>query len=259
MKNITYRALYVWRRDFDVALIIWKTSLVAPLVEPLFYMITFGWGLGGFVSEIPFHGNNYSYLHFIAPGILAITILYQSFFECTYGTFVRMNFQKTFDAISYTPLTIEEIILGEILWGATKAVISALAMILIFSLFGAMNIRFFPLILILAFINGIMFSSIAVGVTSKVPNIDSISYWVFFFVVPMSFLSSTFFPLDSLPLILRIIAYFFPLIHLVDILRVITLENKISIIILFNLAYIIPIGLLCLMIAIKLMRGRLVK
>jgi len=104
--ELTYRVWKVWMRNFDVFKKTWKVNFLPPLLEPIFYLVALGFGLGQFVSKI----EGLSYIQFIAPALIAISIMYSSFFECTYGSFVRMYFQKTFDAIISTPINIEEVI-----------------------------------------------------------------------------------------------------------------------------------------------------
>ncbi|MCX8031763.1 MAG: ABC transporter permease, partial [Thermodesulfovibrionales bacterium] len=85
----------------------------------MLYLIALGYGLGGFIKEI----NGLSYIEFIAPGIIMSSAMYAASYECTYGTYVRMEYQKTFDAILATPILFNELVLGEMLWGATKSLI----------------------------------------------------------------------------------------------------------------------------------------
>jgi lipooligosaccharide transport system permease protein len=96
-------------------------NFLPPLLEPLLYLLSLGYGLGAFVSDI----GGVPYPEFIAPALLAISIMNAAFFETTYSSYVRMYFQKTFDAMMATPLSIDEVITGEIVWGATKSLIAA--------------------------------------------------------------------------------------------------------------------------------------
>ena len=114
--KITYRVWKVWRRNADVFVKTIGVNFLPSLLEPIFYLLAFGFGLGGFIPEI----NGQPYLNFIAPALVAISLMNGSFFECTYGSFVRMYYQKTFDAIVATPVSVEEVVAGELLWGATR-------------------------------------------------------------------------------------------------------------------------------------------
>src|SRR5713226_437778 len=108
-------------RNSDVYMQTYKSNLVPPLLEPILFLAALGFTLGRFVQL----GAYSSYAAFIAPAIVATAVMNTSMFECMFGSFVRMYYQKTFDAIIATPLSVEDVIAGEILWGATKALIYA--------------------------------------------------------------------------------------------------------------------------------------
>ena len=121
LSNISWRTLHVWRRNGEVLLTTWYTNFIPPLLEPVFYVLAFGFGIGGLVGDFKFQGQEMSYLQFVAPGVVAVAVMFWSFFETTYSSFVRMYYQRTFDAMIATPLLVEDVIAGELLWGATKA------------------------------------------------------------------------------------------------------------------------------------------
>ena len=133
--ELSSRLLRVWRRNLLVYRKTWKISFVPPLLEPLFYLAAFGIGLGNLVGSLTYGGTLTGYTAFIAPALVAINIMQSAFFENTYASFVRMYYQKTFDAMLATPLTLDEIITAEILWGATKSLIGTALMMIIISLF----------------------------------------------------------------------------------------------------------------------------
>jgi lipooligosaccharide transport system permease protein len=109
--KLTYRVWKVWRRNFDVFTKTIKVNFLPSLLEPILYLLAFGFGLGGFIPSI----QGQSYIAFIAPALVAISVMNGSFFECTFASFVRMYFQKTFDAIIATPVSVEEVVAGELL------------------------------------------------------------------------------------------------------------------------------------------------
>ena len=137
---------------------------------------------------------------FIAPALIAITIMNSAFFENTYASFVRMYYQKTFDAMMATPLTVEEIITGEIIWGATKALIATAIMMAVISFFGLIRYPEGLLLLPLAFLGGLAFGAAGMVCTALVPNIELFNLPVFLFITPMFLFGGTFFPLENLPL-----------------------------------------------------------
>jgi lipooligosaccharide transport system permease protein len=220
--KLSYRVWKVWRRNLDVFLKTAKVNFFPSLLEPIIYLAAFGLGLGGFIPSI----NGQPYINFLAPALVGIAIMNGSFFECTFGSFVRMYYQKTFDAIVATPVSVEEVVAGELLWGATRATINAvivLAVIAIASLFTTpplITTPFALLVPLIAFFGGLLFSAIAMCFTAAAPNIDFFNYPTFLFITPMLFLCGTFFPLASLPVAAQGVAMaVLPLTYVVTITR----------------------------------------
>jgi len=223
LRNISPRLFSVWRRNLDVNLITWPTNLLAPIVEPALYVLAFGMGLGDYVGKMPYGGAEYSYVVFIAPGMICVTILFHAFYSCLYGTFVRMYFQKTFDAMLATPLTIEDIIAGELVWGATKGALAAGLMLAVLSLFGLIRYPSGLLVLPLAFLAGLLFSAFAMIFTAISPTIETLDLPSFLVITPMFLFSGTFFPVENLPPWAQFVAKLSPLTHVVRIARGATL------------------------------------
>jgi lipooligosaccharide transport system permease protein len=204
---------------------VWKTigvNFLPSILEPIFYLLAFGFGLGNFIPDI----NGQPYLNFIAPALVAISLMNGSFFECTYGSFVRMYYQKTFDAIIATPVSVEEVVAGELLWGATRGTINATIVLIVVAIAGffvpqpLITSPLLFLIPVIGFFAGLMFSGIAMCFTAVAPNIDFFNYPIFLFITPMLFLSGTFFPLSSLPEAIQGLALFLlPLTQVVNLTR----------------------------------------
>jgi lipooligosaccharide transport system permease protein len=183
--------------------------------------------------------------------------MYNSFFENTYASFVRMYYQKTFDAMLATPLSIEEIIAGEIIWGATKSVIATAIMLVIISFFGIVSYPAGLMILPLAFVGGVAFGSIGMFFTSLLPSIDSFNLPIFLFVTPMFLFSGTFFPLENLPSWAQRAAQVLPLTHLVNLCRSLAL-GTLRTGLLIDLLYLIVFSILFFPLALRCMRRRLI-
>jgi len=222
-RDISLLLFSVWRRNFEVSLVTWHTNLAAPLVETTLYVLAFGMGLGAYVGKMPYAGAQYSYIIFIAPGMISTTILFHAFFSCLYGTFVRMYFQKTFDAMLATPLTIEDIIAGELAWGATKGALAATLMLALLSVFGLVSYPTGLLVLPLAFLGGLLFAAFGMIFTSISPTIEVLDLPSFLVITPMFLFSGTFFPVDNLPAWARFLSGLSPLTHVVYIARGATL------------------------------------
>jgi lipooligosaccharide transport system permease protein len=252
--RITWRSWKVWHRNLTVFTRTWKVNFFPPLVEALLYLFAIGMGIGSYVREI----EGIPYVRFIAPAILVIAVMNSAFFECTYGSYVRMYYQKSFDAMIATPLSIEDVIAGELLWGATRSLIYVLIMLPVLALFGVISLPLALLAIPLAFIGGLMFAGIAMCFTSITPSIDTLNYPAFLFITPMALFSGTFFPLTLMPVGLQYIALaLLPLTHLVAIMRMFTLA-AISPVMLLHLVWIIVVTIICCIAAINLMRRRLI-
>lgn len=247
----------IWRRNLIVYRRIWKISFIPPLLEPLFYLLAFGIGMGALVGSVTYMETSHSYSEFIAPALIAITIMYGGFFENTFASFVRMFYQKTFDAMLATPLTIEDIITGEIVWGATKSVIATVIMGAVITAFGLLTYPESLLLVPLAFIGGFAFGTIGMFFTGIVPSIETFNLPVFLFITPMFLFSGTFFPVQNLPLWAQYTSLVFPLTHLVILVRNIS-YGILQWNMLWHLAYLVFFSVLWFPLSLRVMRRRLI-
>jgi len=257
-QGITRRFWKVWYRNFVVYQQNWKVNFIPPLLEPLFYLLAFGVGLSGLVGRISYGNSSLTYVQFIAPALLAVTIMNNAFFENTYSSFVRMYYQKTFDAMMATPLTLEEIITGEIFWGATKSVMASVLMLSVISFFGLVRYPHGLLIIPLAFLGGIAFGSLGMIFTGKVKNIDLFNLPIFLLITPMYLFSGTFFPLENLPFWARYVAYALPLTHLVNMVRSLG-TGRLDVSLIWGFLYLVLFCLILFPLALTTMHKRLIK
>ena len=209
------RAFRVWQRNFTVFSKLYKSSLALNFAEPILYLWAMGLGLGAYVKDI--HGV--PYINFIAPGMIASSAMFAAVYECTYGTFVRMTYQKTFDAILATPLNIYDLVAGELIWGAAKSVLYGTIIMIVISALGLVDSAAIIGVLPVLFLSGLIFAEISMIFVAIVPGIDSFNYFYTLFMTPMFLFSGIFFPLDNLPPLVTKIAFFIPLYHLVNICR----------------------------------------
>ena len=259
--KLSYRVWKVWQRNLDVFTKTISTNFLPSLLEPILYLLAFGYGLGGFIPSI----QGQPYIKFIAPALVAIAIMNGSFFECTFASFVRMYYQKTFDAIVATPVSVEEVVAGELLWGATRATINATIVLAVIAVFGLITSPLFLLVLPIAFFGGLMFGSIAMCFTAAAPNIDFFNFPSFLFITPMLFLSGTFFPLTSLPSAAQVAAMaVLPLTHVVNITRKVIVTRvepilglKPETLLLISFAWIVVVTVFFFIVSINLMKKRL--
>jgi lipooligosaccharide transport system permease protein len=248
----TLRAVKVWRRNLES----WRqyavSFLVAALGDPLFYLLGIGWGLGRFVADI----DGTPYVTFLAPGIVAYTAMNSATFETTIGSFTRMSEQNTYTAILATPCSVADIVAGDVLWGASKGVLSAAivlaAMMLAGLVAGPLALGLVPL----AFLVGVMFGALGMVVTAKAPSYDFFNYYFTFVFSVMFLFSGVFFPLESLPAWARALAWVMPLTHAVALARGLA-TGVLTPALLVDLVWIVVATVVAFRIAERLVRRRL--
>jgi lipooligosaccharide transport system permease protein len=213
--DITRRAWTVWYRNFLVWRVYFWAGLVGDIVEPLLYLFAMGLGLGMLVPDV----GGVSYIAFIAPGIICSSAMYAATFECTFGAYTRMSRQGTYDAILATPVSLDEVVAGEVLWGATKSAFSCLAMLAVMLPAGLLSSPWTLLALPVAFLTGLLFASAAMLVTAWCRGYDFFSYYFTLVISPMFLFSGIFFPVESLPSWAQKASWALPLTHAVGLNR----------------------------------------
>ncbi|HKE15662.1 MAG TPA: ABC transporter permease [Kofleriaceae bacterium] len=201
----------VWLRFFDVFTKgVWY-YLVTTFLEPILYLLSFGLGVGSLVGDVTAAGHQVSYRAFIFSGIIAQTVLFQGFMEGAYGGFVRMYYQRIFQAIAVTPITLSEVLWGELLWDTTKATAAAEVVVII----GVVAGDFPPLALVtvlpLALVSALLFSALGLAAAAYARSIEQMSYPQYLLVFPMFLFCGVFYPLEKLPPGLQILAWCLPL------------------------------------------------
>jgi lipooligosaccharide transport system permease protein len=255
--HLTSRCWRVWQRDATVWRKTWAIGFLPPLLEPLLYVAAFGLGLSGLIGALAWHGAAVTYLQFLAPGIVGAGIMNAAFFETTYASFVRMHYQKTFDGILATPLSMEDIVTGEVLWGATRAVITAAAMMAALAPFGLLRWPESLMLLPVAALGGLTFAAFGMVFTGTLPNIEAFNLPVFLIVTPMFLFSGTFFPLEQLPQWAQRLAWTLPLTHLVHLARS-TALGVVSGRLALDVAYLLAFGAVTYVAGVRAMVRRLI-
>ena len=215
LANLSYRVFYVWLRNFTVWRQYWYTTVVGSLGAPIMYFVAIGYGLGSFIRSI----EGMPYVQFLAPALVASSVMHAAAFETTYSSYTRMEVQRTFHSIAVTPVQLEEIIAGEILWAATKAMLPGLFMFAATIVLGLnaswQAIWVLPLLPLVC----LLFASLGMLMSSIAKNYDFFTYFFTLFLEPMFLFSGTFFPLSTLPVIVQKLAWILPLTHPVHLFR----------------------------------------
>ncbi len=212
----TWRAVRVWQRNFDTYRHVWRGNLLGHLADPLFYLAVLGFGLGSRMEPV----QGVPYVAFLASGVIAGAAMSSACFETSYASFLRMRTQGTFDAMLATPLQVADIAGGEVLWAATKGLVSALATFTVAWAFDLLEGGWWLLpACAVVLVQGLFFGGVALSVTARVRSLDALNHFYALFIMPVLFLSGVFFPLDALPTPLRWAAELSPLTHAVRLIR----------------------------------------
>jgi len=252
--RIGRRTIKVWLRNRDTWLKFYRASLVGNLAEPILFLLAFGLGLSRFITDI----DGLPYINYIAPGLMLAAAMNAATFECTFGAYTRMSAQKTYDAIIVTPVSIEEVAAGDILWGASKGFLSAIVILAVLVPWGLAASPWLLLAPLLFLLASLMFASMSMIVTAFAPSYDYFAYYFSLVVSPMFFFSGVFFPLTSLPAWVRTVSWFMPLTHAVNISRGLATGN-VSAVLLLDGLWMLVFTLAAGGLAINLIKKRLIK
>lgn len=249
---LTGRWLAIWYRN----LLVWKKfaipALMAGFAEPLFHLLGLGYGLGSFIGEI----NEMPYIVFLASGIICTNVMQVATFEGLYSCYTRMEPQQTWQGILATPLDVQDIVIAETFWIATKSFISLIAVLLVAASLNIVADWQVLWILPIMLLAGITFGALALIMTALAYNYDFFLYYITLFITPMILLSGVFFPFNSLPPIIQTGIYFLPLIHLIELVRPLIIGQSPTHIFI-HLAVLSLYGIIAIHVAIFLLKKRL--
>jgi lipooligosaccharide transport system permease protein len=215
LPEFSLRFLPIWRRNF----LVWKklavASVLGNIADPLITLIAFGYGLGSLLQSI----NGIPYIHYLASGSICMSIMMASSFEALYSAFSRMHVQKTWDALLNAPLALDDVVLAEMLWAATKALFSGVAILGVMFLLGIGLHWHTFLVLPLLFVIGMTFASLGLVINAVAKGYDFFTYYFTLVLTPMMFLSGVYFPTAQLPAWLQTISGLLPLSAAVKLVR----------------------------------------
>ncbi len=231
----------------------WRSSTFSSTVDPTIYLLAFGFGFGSLVSTVA----GYDYIDFVGTGIVATTVLFSGAFPAMYSTFVKYQFQHTYDAILAAPVDTEELVTAEALWISARTGTYGCVPMLVAVAFGldpSWGMLLVPLIAALA---GVGWACFGIFIAARAKSIESFSYWQSGLLTPMFLVAGTFFPLDQLPTWAQVLCNVNPLFHCVELVRhaVFGLEGWKD---LGHLAFLIVFALVSWRLAIRFMERRLI-
>jgi lipooligosaccharide transport system permease protein len=193
----------------------WRSSTFSSTVEPTIYLLAFGFGFGSLVSRV----GGFSYVEFVGTGTVATAVLFSSAFPAMFGTFVKYQFQRTYDAILAAPVDTEELVTAETLWIATRAGVYGCVPMLVAMAFGldpSWGMLTVPLI---AWLAGFGWAGFGIMVAGFASSFENFNYVVSAVLTPLFLVAGTFFPIDTLPTWAQTLAQLNPLYHCVELVR----------------------------------------
>jgi len=213
-------AWHVWQRNLTVYRKTWRMNILPNFFEPVVYLVAMGIGLGALITR---RIEGFDYLTYIAPGLLTASAMNGGTFETTYNVFVKMHFARTYEAITATPVNLEDAMLGELLWGTTRGTIYGTAFALVVAALGLAGSPTAFLVLPLIVVTAWLFAAIGLLYTSFIRIIDLYSYYFTIWLTPLFLFSGIFFPVSTLPPWAATVAWFTPLYHCVNAIRAVVL------------------------------------
>jgi lipooligosaccharide transport system permease protein len=248
------RFVPVWRRN----LLVWRklavASVLGNIADPLLYMLALGYGLGSLVGEV----GGMSYVAFIGTGMVCQSAMFTASFEAMYSAFSRMHVQRTWDAIINAPIALDDVVLAEWIWCATKAVMSTAAILLVIQALGFGHTWLAIWILPLGFLVGLCFGAFGLVMNALAPGYDFFTYFFTLVLTPMLLFSGVYFPVDQMPAWLASIAHLLPLKHAIDMARPLMM-GLVPTNVVLHIAVLLAYGVAAYYAALVLTRRRLLK
>ena len=209
------RVLAVYRRN----LLVWRklapASLVGNVAEPLITLLAFGYGLGAFLGEV----DGVRYIVFLAAGAICMSTTMAASFESLYSAFSRMQVQRTWDSLMNAPVALDDILIAEWLWAASKASLSGVAIVLVAVALGVSREPTLIAVLPLVVLTGLCFAAIGLVINALARGYDFFTFYFTLALTPMVFISGVYYPTTALPPWLEAAALALPLASAVSLVR----------------------------------------
>lgn len=238
---------------------VYKKDLLANIsptvADPALVMVSLGLGLGAYLTNI----EGMTYMQFLAPGLTVATALFTSFFESSYGFYVRMTFENVYKAMLTTPIGVKEVVVGEMIWVGLKGAVMSIGVGVVLALFGLMtNPWLIPLLFTVGFLVALPCGAMGLLATAMVRNINQFQTVYSFLIAPLYFLSGIFFPIEQMATPVRVVAEFFPLIHGVRLAQAIFWEKGLAEAYAYNGSILIAQSLVLCVWSYRMIRKKLV-
>jgi lipooligosaccharide transport system permease protein len=232
----------------------WTWNILPNFFEPVFYLAAVGLGVGAYIQKM----GGMSYLEFLAPGLVCVAAMNGASYEVTYNVFVRMTYEKAYDAILTTPVEPDDVLAGEILWALTRSSIYGGCFFLILAICGLAPLPTSLLALVPMLLTGLLFASIGIAFALSIETIDFFSFYFTLFLTPLFLFSDVFFPLkERLTPFWQWVAEVLPLLHPVRLSRAAFTGQASASLVLWDVVYVIVCSAALLVFARRKVRRRL--
>jgi len=253
--SLFQRLFSVWYRHMRVYTKNLISNGLPPFLEPLLFLMGVGLGLGKYIDQ---KWDGLPYIDFLGTGLLVTAAMFTAAYECTFGTFIRLEFEKVYDGMLAAPITVNNLIVGEIIWAGTKGLFFTFAVMCVLIAFGIIKLPAGLLTPLVGFLTGMMFATLSLWVTSFVKTINHFNFYLTGIISPMFFFSGVVFPVSDLPQNIRFIAEIMPLTHAVRLSRAVCASDYTPAL-LGSVAYIAIFTAVTGFLAIGRLRRRLVR
>jgi len=246
-------ALSVWRRNATMYRRTWSWNILPNFFEPVLYLVSIGVGLGAYITTM----GGTSYIEFLAPGLVCVAAMNGASFEVTYNIFVRMSYEKAYDAMLTTPIQPVDVVAGELLWSMTRSCIYGFSFALVVAAVGLAPLPHAWWVRPVIPLTGLLFSAIGLACTVRIGTIELYSFYFTLFLTPLFLFSSVFFPLEErLTESWLWMAECLPLLHPVRLARA-AFHGTASATLIWDVAYILGLSAVLLVYAARLMQRKL--
>ncbi len=199
---------------------VWRGSIFTSFLQPLLFLLAMGLGLGGLIdadgAALP---GQVSYLHFIAPGLLAATCMQTATFESSFPIMGKITWRRNYEAILATPMRVVDVVAGELLWIGVRLSMVAVAFTIVLVAFGVPQSVFVVLAVPGAVLTGLAFSAPILAYAATLESSSNFNILFRFVITPLFLFSGVFFPIARLPEPLQVVAWCTPLFHGVELVR----------------------------------------
>jgi len=244
----------VWKRN----LLVWRklaiASVLGNIADPLLYMLGLGYGLGSMIGDV----GGMKYIAFIGTGMVCQSAMFTASFEGMYSAFSRMHVQRTWEGIINAPIALDDVVLAEWIWCASKAVLSTVAILAVIMALGYGHTWLALWILPLGFLVGLVFGAFGLVMNALAPGYDFFTYFFTLILTPMLLFSGVYFPVDQMPAWLAAVTNLLPLKHAIDLARPL-MTGSVPTHIVLHVAVLLAYAIAAYYVALVLTRRRLLK